>query len=209
MTNPRPSRLAEAWMGASALIAGADQRIAGCMPESAPSNPCCASRRDRNAMSVSSRSRIRGHSGGAQSALLPDILGSGDGYVLARSLLRIVAQSTQILGYAVGGLLLLAMAPRTILLVDALTFVGSAAMIRLGTRRRPARVHERSRIRGQGLRILLGNAALRRLLWFQALVPAFAVVPEALAVPYLDGSWPTCRCGRPPALGAAGRHHHG
>ena len=122
---------------------------------------------------------------GAQSALLPDILGEGDGYVLGRSLLRIVAQSTQILGYALGGVLLLIVAPRTMLIIDALSFIASAALIRLLIERRPARARARVASAGHGLRIMWRNPALRRLLAFQALVPAFAVVPEALAIPYV------------------------
>src|SRR6516164_5163350 len=43
---------------------------------------------------------------GVRSAVLPEVLPPGPAYVLGRALMRMVAQSAQILGYGVGGLLL-------------------------------------------------------------------------------------------------------
>jgi MFS family permease len=48
---------------------------------------------------------------GTRAASLTDILGDGDRYVLGRSLLRVVSQGAQLGGFAVGGLLLLAIRP--------------------------------------------------------------------------------------------------
>src|ERR1700689_2791169 len=49
---------------------------------------------------------------GVRSSVLPQVLSPGPDYVLARSMLRIVAQSAQIAGYGAGGLLLAFLAPR-------------------------------------------------------------------------------------------------
>src|ERR1039457_850347 len=75
---------------------------------------------------------------GARSALLPGVLTPGPRYVLGRALLRTVAQSAQIVGYGLGGLLLAALSPRGALAVDAVSFAASAAVLRFGTAaRRP------------------------------------------------------------------------
>ena len=49
---------------------------------------------------------------GVRSAALPTILPPGPRYVLGRSLMRMIAQSAQIVGYGVGGLLLAILSPR-------------------------------------------------------------------------------------------------
>src|SRR5262249_21510392 len=75
---------------------------------------------------------------GVRSALLPEILPRGPRYVLGRSLMRLVAQSAQIVGYGVGGLLLAILSPRGALAADALSFTASGVLLRFGTARRPA-----------------------------------------------------------------------
>ncbi|GAA3145999.1 MFS transporter [Streptomyces echinatus] len=128
---------------------------------------------------------------GTRMATLADVLGDGDLFVLGRSLLRIVAQSALLAGYGLGGLLLTAVAPRHALLITVGTFLASAALLRLGTRRRPARAHRRTDT-PPGLRALLTHPRIRLLLLLFWLPPAFSVVPEALAAPYADalGSGP-------------------
>jgi predicted MFS family arabinose efflux permease len=131
---------------------------------------------------------------GARAASLPDVLG-GDGFALGRSLLRMVAQASQIGGFALGGVLLAMLSPRPLLLLDAASFVASAVLLRVGTRERPpradvppvARVPRRSVARDSlaGVRLALGSARLRPLLLFYWLPPAFTVAPEALAAPYV------------------------
>ncbi|MET9591527.1 MFS transporter [Streptomyces sp. NPDC006516] len=128
---------------------------------------------------------------GTRTAALTDILGEGDLYVLGRSLLRLVSQSALLVGFGAGGVLLAALSPRGAITVTVLTFLCSAALLRLGTRDRPARTT------GEGsgpllaeslagARAVLGDRRVRGLLllfW----VPAFFVVaPEALAAPYAD-----------------------
>ena len=128
---------------------------------------------------------------GARAASLPDVLG-GEGFALGRSLLRMVAQTSQIWGFALGGVLLTALSPRPLLLLDAASFLASAVLLRVGTRERPARadppagVPRRSVARDSlaGVRLALGSARLRPLLLFYWLPPMFTIAPEALAAPY-------------------------
>ncbi|MFF4896638.1 MFS transporter [Streptomyces sp. NPDC001068] len=120
---------------------------------------------------------------GTRMATLSDVLGGGDLFVLGRSLLRIVAQSALLVGYGLGGLLLAVLAPRHALLITVTTFLASAALLRLGTRRRPARARVRE---GGGTRRLLADRRVRVLLLLFWVPAMFAVVPEALAAPYAD-----------------------
>jgi MFS family permease len=120
---------------------------------------------------------------GTRMATLSDILGGGDLFVLGRSLLRIVAQSALLVGYGLGGLLLAVLTPRHALLITVGTFLASAALLRLGTRRRPARAQARER---GGTRQLLADRRIRLLLLLFWVPAMFAVVPEALAAPYAD-----------------------
>ncbi|WP_204011466.1 MFS transporter [Sphaerimonospora thailandensis] len=128
---------------------------------------------------------------GARAASLPDLL-SGSGYALGRSLLRLVSQSTQIIGFAVGGLLLLVMTSSQALLAAAAGFGLAVLLLRFGTRRRPARQPENgahgsvARASLSGVRQVLAVPGLRPLLLLTWLPPAFAVAPEALASPYAD-----------------------
>lgn len=124
-----------------------------------------------------------------RTATLPEILGTGPVFLLGRSLVRMVAQLAQVLGNAVGGLLLIAFAPRGVLLVDAGSFLFSAAALRFWT---PDRAPRGGRSEGSlvgdslgGLRLLLARPPLRRLLLFSWLLPACVAAPEALAAPYI------------------------
>jgi hypothetical protein len=127
--------------------------------------------------------------GGVRAAVLPDVLPPGPGYILGRSMMRMVAQSAQIAGYGAGGLLLTVVSPRGALAFDAASFLASALLVRLGMARRPAR-HGRAgsgSMTGdslRGIRRVLAHRPVRRLLLFSWLVPACAVAPEALAAPY-------------------------
>ncbi|MCK8678123.1 MFS transporter [Streptomyces lichenis] len=128
---------------------------------------------------------------GARAASLPDLL-SGSGYALGRSLLRLVSQSTQIIGFAVGGLLLLVVTSSQALLAAAAGFGLAALLLRFGTRRRASREPEGgtqgsvARASLSGVRQVLAVPGLRPLLLLTWLPPAFAVAPEALAAPYAD-----------------------
>jgi hypothetical protein len=124
---------------------------------------------------------------GVRSALLPQVLPPGPAYILGRSLMRMVAQSAQIVGYGAGGLLLAILSPRGALAADALSFAASAGLLRFGTAARPARGAaggSMARDSLAGLRQAFAHRPTRRILLYLWLVPACAVAPEALAAPY-------------------------
>ncbi|MFG2980781.1 MFS transporter [Streptomyces sp. NPDC048258] len=123
---------------------------------------------------------------GARAASLADILGTGDAFVLGRSLLRMVAQSSQLIGFGLGGLLLTVLAPRGAIALTAAGFLGSALLLGLGTRARPARGGSHESPLG-GLRAVLGDRRIRVLTLLFWLPPVFVVVPEALLAPYAAG----------------------
>ncbi|MFE1176950.1 MFS transporter [Streptomyces sp. NPDC058773] len=124
---------------------------------------------------------------GTRAATLGDILGDGELFVLGRSVIRLVNQSAQLAGFAAGGLLLAAASPEAVLALTAGTFLGSALLLRLGTRARPARDRARGALLGAslgGVRRLLADRRVRALLLLSWLPPAFVVIPEALLIPY-------------------------
>jgi predicted MFS family arabinose efflux permease len=127
---------------------------------------------------------------GVRSALLPDVLPSGPGYVLGRALMRMVAQSAQIAGYGVGGALLAVLSPRDALALDALSYAASAVLLRAGLAARSARAARAgqsgsvTRDSLAGARRALAHRQVRRILLFGWLVAACAIAPEALAAPY-------------------------
>lgn len=128
---------------------------------------------------------------GTRMAALTDILGEGDLYVLGRSLLRIVSQSALLTGFGVGGLLLAALSARGAITITVATFLCSAALLRFGTRDRPARSGREGggALPGEslaGTRAVFADRRVRTLMllfWVPAL---FVVAPEALAAPYAD-----------------------
>ncbi|MDJ0379409.1 MFS transporter [Streptomyces sp. G-G2] len=124
---------------------------------------------------------------GTRNASLADILGDGDAFVLGRSLLRMVAQSAQLIGFGVGGILLTAVSPRGAIAITAVTFVGSALLLRFGTRARPARAAGAARTSPPAaVRAVFGERRLRAITLMFWLPPLFVVVPEALMAPYAD-----------------------
>ncbi|WP_372448598.1 MFS transporter, partial [Streptomyces durocortorensis] len=128
---------------------------------------------------------------GTRMAALTDILGDGDLYVLGRSLLRIVSQSAMLIGFGAGGVLLTVLSPRGAITVTVVTFLCSAALLRLGTRDRPARTGGESggtllKESLSGARLVLGDRRIRALMLLLWLPAMFVVAPEALAAPYAD-----------------------
>jgi MFS family permease len=127
---------------------------------------------------------------GVRSALLPEMM-PGELYIPARSLLRIVAQGSQVIGNGVAGLALLLVSARWALVLDALTFLVSASLLRLGMHRRRLAASAVSRVAGlgrdswQGVRAVLGHPAIRRVLLLTWLIATFSVAPEALGVAYV------------------------
>ncbi|MFF4292446.1 MFS transporter [Streptomyces vinaceus] len=125
---------------------------------------------------------------GTRNASLADVLGPGDAFVLGRSLMRMVAQSAQLIGFGLGGLLLTVLAPRAAVALTAAGFLCSALLLRFGTRSRPARAAATVRTSPlAGLRAVIGDRRLRALTLLFWLPPVFVIAPEALLVPYADG----------------------
>jgi predicted MFS family arabinose efflux permease len=112
-----------------------------------------------------------------------------EAYVPARSLLKVASQSAQVGGNAFGGALVVAFTPSGAILVNAGSFLFSAAVVRLGVGDHP---HTGGPDRAgllrdslRGARDIFGRVELRRLLLLGWLVPMFSVAPEALAAPYV------------------------
>jgi MFS family permease len=123
---------------------------------------------------------------GARAAIVRAVVGDG-AYVPARSLLRIAAQTAQIGGNGVGGLLLVVLSPRALIVANALSFAASGTVTRLFLTRRPATGAAGPVLRDslRGARAALSQRTIRRLLLFGWLVPAFSVFPESIAAPYV------------------------
>ena len=126
---------------------------------------------------------------GVRAATLPEVLDDEPSFILGRSLLRLAAQLAQVGGNLAGGLLLLVLPPRGALTVDAVSFAAAALLLRFGTKKRPRRVttSDLPLVRDSlgGLRHMLTQPQLRRLLFFGWLLPACVAAPEALAAPYV------------------------
>ncbi|WP_308123726.1 MFS transporter [Modestobacter marinus] len=132
----------------------------------------------------------------ARSALMADVL-EGDRYAVATSVTGVTQQIAQLLGYLLGGTLLVALSPSAALVIDAATFAVSAAWLAARLQRRPAPAltggESRSlwRDTAAGLRFVAGAPRLRAIvgvLWVAAL---FSSAPEGIAAPLgvqlLDG----------------------
>ena len=74
----------------------------------------------------------------ARAAVYPDIL-SGDRYVLGTAITLTTYQFAQVVGFAVGGTIVGVFGVRTSLIADAVSFVGSAVIVRAWVRTRPLR----------------------------------------------------------------------
>ena len=125
----------------------------------------------------------------ARASLLVDVL-PDDRYVLASAMNQLTIQAAQVVGFAAGGALIRLIGPRDALLVNALSFLVSAALVRFGVR-----VHgviasvqlgnswERMKT---GAKVVFGDPRLRGLVLLGWLA-TFWVVPEGLAAPYAQG----------------------
>jgi predicted MFS family arabinose efflux permease len=124
----------------------------------------------------------------AQLALLADVL-TGDRYVLALSVRHMTIQSAQVAGFLAGGVLAQGVGPAAGLGLDALTFTASAALVRLGVRRRraPASCNvSASRGNAAGGRALVWrHPGLRSLTGLSWLAGCY-IAPEGLAAPYTE-----------------------
>ncbi|HEY4021195.1 MAG TPA: MFS transporter [Pseudonocardiaceae bacterium] len=124
----------------------------------------------------------------AQAATLPVAL-DGENYVLGQSLRQATNQAGQLVGFAVGGLIIALIGPSSGLAVDAVSFGISAVVIGIGVRSRPAPKVEATeagtamRRLAAGARIIWRDDRMRTLVTL-AWLAGFVIVPEGLAVPY-------------------------
>jgi MFS family permease len=123
----------------------------------------------------------------ARGAILPDIL-EGEQYVAGQGLGRLLNQISQVLGFALGGLLLVVIPPRVALACNSITFMVSALVVAAGVSAHHARpVEERASFRKElleGVQVVRSNPLLVELVMLAWVTCAFTVVPEALAAPY-------------------------
>ncbi|WP_051809540.1 MFS transporter [Actinoplanes subtropicus] len=134
----------------------------------------------------------------ARASLMPDLL-DGDRYTLANGLENIVAETTQVVGFALGGLLVAAGSTQAVLAMDAATFLVSAALIATGLRgSAPATRATAAEPAGSwwsettaGVRVVFGDRTLRSyllLFWLSCLVYAAEGVTAPLAAEYGGGA---------------------
>lgn len=122
----------------------------------------------------------------ARSALLADLL-DGERYVVANALNNVVAQAGQVVGFLIGGALVVAIDVEGALLVDAGTFIVSALALQLFVSELP---FERVRAAGAtalseaaaGVRLVMGDRRLRSLLAWGLLSACSVIATEGLAV---------------------------
>jgi len=131
--------------------------------------------------------------GAARAATLPAVL-DGDRFVLGSAIHNTMVQISQVLGFATGGALVAWIGPSQAMLLDAATFVASAALVRAGIRARPlpggplpGGRHDHAgswwdSLR-EGIQLVCWNPRLRSLVAL-ACVAGFYITAEGLAVPY-------------------------
>jgi hypothetical protein len=123
---------------------------------------------------------------GTRAATLPDILGEV-GFPFGRSLLRMIGQNAQLVGFAAGGVALVFGTPAQALVAAAAGHAAAALVLLAGTRRHPPPGAESASADAgvlHGLRTLRAVPGIRPVLAMTWLPGYFAVAPEALAVPY-------------------------
>jgi predicted MFS family arabinose efflux permease len=127
---------------------------------------------------------------GARASSLAQLL-PPDLFPVGRSLLRSISQTTVLVGFAAGSVLVATVGPRWLLLADAVSFLASAGLIRFGTVATPANASSAGTSVGSvvqesllGLRYIFGHPSLRRMLLLSWAVPGFGSFAEGLAVAY-------------------------
>ena len=123
----------------------------------------------------------------ARSAALPDLVPE-DRYGEALALAGVSVQSSLVIGYAIGGLLLTVVDPETALAINAMSFIVSACLL-LELRHTPAAEPAGvpatvGQSLGHGLSSLWFDRLVRRALVIVSVTGALGTVGEALVVPY-------------------------
>jgi predicted MFS family arabinose efflux permease len=129
----------------------------------------------------------------ASGTLLPQLL-MGDAYVLGRSLFSTTVAASQVLGQAVGGVLLIALSPQEVLGVAALCSLSAALAVWAGLKSHlstPRRHRTKSRSWAgavaetwRGNAVLLADPRVRELLLAQWLPFSLAAGADGIVVPY-------------------------
>jgi MFS family permease len=119
-----------------------------------------------------------------------DVL-NGEAYVLGVAVTRLTNQLGYVTGFAVGGTVVAFSGTKTALLIDCVTFIASALLVRFGVNRRPAPIEKAARpstwgMVASGAKLVFGQRKLRTLMMLGWLA-AFYAVPEGLAAPYAAG----------------------
>jgi predicted MFS family arabinose efflux permease len=125
----------------------------------------------------------------ARAAIFPDVL-TGDRYVVGTAVTLTTYQFAQVLGFGAGGALVGFFGTRTSLVIDAATFAGSALIVRVLVRPRPAPaavasgIPVGSRLAGiaAGVRLVVASPALLTPMLFGWLA-AFYNAPEGVVTP--------------------------
>lgn len=122
---------------------------------------------------------------GSVFALAADIL-PGEAFVLGRSMLNMVNGIMQIVGYAVGGLLILRFSPTSLFLLAACVQVVAVLVVRFGVGDHPPRAAGEAVVaRTRRVNVRLLSSPVTRPILLAAWVPGgFAAGCEALFVPY-------------------------
>lgn len=127
----------------------------------------------------------------ATGALVVDLFEDRRTYLSASSLLSATGQLNQVIGLALGGLVVGLVGAGAALWVDAATFVVSAALLSLFVRRRAAALTENAPgLRGlwadtrEGIDHLRGDLPMRWLIALAWVMLLALVAPEAVALPY-------------------------
>ncbi len=123
----------------------------------------------------------------ARAAIFPDVL-TGDAYVMGTAVTVTTYQFALVIGFVTGGTLVAFFGTSTSLMIDAVTFAGSALIVRAWVRPRPAAASRQDHDSGQvakivaGVRLVLVRPALRTPMLF-GLLAAFYNAPEGVAAP--------------------------
>jgi len=128
----------------------------------------------------------------ARSALIPDIFDNGPPYVRAVAVGRILQQTDQVFGFALGGVVVAAVTPRGALALDACTFAVSFLLVISHVKERPGAMSDGTSMNALGLLrrivpdlgIVWSHPARRVLLMFTAASLIFMIAPDSLAVAY-------------------------
>ncbi len=119
----------------------------------------------------------------ARAALLPETVPAHH-YPDALALATIIAQSTQVFGYLLGGVLVAVVGARGALIFNAISFLASAVAL-TGLRVGRARTSQSNRMTlREGATAIWGDVMVRRAVVFLTSVNLGAIIPESLAAVY-------------------------